>query len=261
MSEEIPAEASWSDEEIEQALISFIGLLAVLLVSLVFLSRLILPSGRNNQNQREQERYTLNQNTDQGSRDIRQSRQALNSSCRVEKAEGLNPFTEIDDTEYRVIGTRLLSQLCKMHNQQKSIAKGSMIAVSINPDDCNAGEVAKVLRALSCMCSVIVILSTPDTPDFLNKSANNRSQTNLLIKKFRDAGLSQNYIADHRFLACQSLIGRVAIIRQLGNAKVVSLVLDYDKDIESQLSRFGFNVIVYGDASIPSLNDLLSIVD
>jgi hypothetical protein len=48
----------------------------------------------------------------------------------------------------------------------------------------------------------------------------------------------------HRIVGAQTIAGRIAFVRQLGR---VEFVLDRDEDMRTQLGRFGFRVLVYGD--------------
>ena len=265
-------EATWTDEEIEQALISAIGMIAVLLVSILFLGRLFAQAlpGNTSQDQGDQGLQTSNgryQQQSDGTNNLESNNQVSTGSHRFEKAEGLSPFFEIDDPEYITIGENMLNMLNALNGQRMNISKGSLLVVTIRPSDCNNVMIAKVLRAFSCVVSVICILHIPtDMPDLFNNSTechihNEHVQLKQMISKLRDAGISENHIADHRFLVCQSIIGRVAIIRQLGNTRVVSLVLDFNHGVYKQLSRFGFNVVIYGDEKTPSLDKFLSLIE
>jgi hypothetical protein len=67
----------------------------------------------------------------------------------------------------------------------------------------------------------------------------------LMIEKVRGSGSDQlpdQVLPKHRIVVAKSRIGKIALVRQLGK---VSFVLEYEEDVEKELVRFGYQVLIY----------------
>jgi hypothetical protein len=140
---------------------------------------------------------------------------------------------------------RILSLDSSVTNGSESNIKlpqrGGWIVVSIPEDDVICPRLRRILLLLATYLSVVVILSVKDS--------STEEDIQQLTQTMRGDGsssfqLPEAVLPSHRIVAAQSLIGRIAISRQLGT---VEFVLDFDTEMKSQLSRFGYKVITYGD--------------
>jgi hypothetical protein len=66
-----------------------------------------------------------------------------------------------------------------------------------------------------------------------------------LIAQLRGSGdgLTAEVLPDHRIIFASTVAGRVAFVRQMQR---IELVLDFDPEVKTLLSRFGHKVVVYG---------------
>jgi hypothetical protein len=159
----------------------------------------------------------------------------------------MDPATiDVNRKERARILARILSLDSSGPNESDSNIKlpqrGGWIVVSVPEEDVMCPRLRRILFLLATYLSVIVIISVKDssTDEYIQQ----------LIDKIRGSDVSSSVqlpeavLPSHRIVAAQSLIGRIAIARQLGT---VEFVLDFDTEMKSQLVRFGYKVIVYGN--------------
>jgi hypothetical protein len=121
----------------------------------------------------------------------------------------------------------------------KPPARGSTIVITISTKEVGCEKLRRSLYLLSTHFNTMVIFTdvSPDVSDL---------DLNALVVKLRGSNpsdLPQDVLPRHRIVAAQSITGRVAFCRQLGR---VEFVLDRDAEMQTQLGRFGFRVLVYG---------------
>ena len=121
-------------------------------------------------------------------------------------------------------------------------SRGATVVVSIPSTDVGCDKLRRALYLLSTHFNTMLILSnvTPDVTD---------SDVDEMVTKLRGSDLTAlpaDVLPRHRIVAAQSITGRIAFVRQLGR---VEFVLDFDEEMRSQLGRFGYRVLVYGNDS------------
>lgn len=144
---------------------------------------------------------------------------------------------------------RVLARLLALNNNSKNSnstappppARGSTVVVSIPQEHVDCPKLRRVLFLLSTFYNLFCILS------FDTKVS--AEQMSGVIAKLRgnakEEELPTEVLPDHRIVAAQSVTGRVAFVRQLAR---VEFVLDFEPQVRTQLSRFGFQVFVYGNS-------------
>ena len=149
-------------------------------------------------------------------------------------------FSEETITANRKERARLLSRILGLDKSTPPPPRGSTVVVSIPSKEIECSMLRRVLYLLSTYFNLVVILSVSD------KSA----KVDSLLSQLRGTNASdlpKEVLADHRIIVAQSLAGRIALVRQLGK---VEFVLEFDEEVRSQLSRFGFRVLVYGHTDV-----------
>jgi len=122
--------------------------------------------------------------------------------------------------------------------------RGCNVVISLDESTISSSSTDKlknILMVLGTTYNLFVILSLPlssSIPSNDPKQIENKVST--YRAKLYQMGLSFDVILPHRVIACSSLVGRVAFVRQLKP----DVVIDFDADMSEQLSRFGFRVIV-----------------
>lgn len=120
--------------------------------------------------------------------------------------------------------------------------KGCNVVVSIreedlsnddDDDDSALARLCETLTAIGAEYNLFCILGASPTT--------NAERTKELVRtKF--AGVPEDVLPRHRVVAATTVTGRVAFVRQLRP----EVVVDYDAEVEKQLTRFGFRVVLYG---------------
>lgn len=174
--------------------------------------------------------------------------------------EGLLPFRHTKAAAYeqsrpsdviqknRTDRAKLLSRLLSWSNPASGSsssstppARGSTIVICIPVTNLNCSKQRRVLYLLATFFNVLVV--------FIVEEPTSDAQVEEFVQSLRgspedtDDWLPDDVLPRHRLVAAQSVTGRVAFVRQLGR---VEMVLDVDQEMQSQLSRFGFRVLVYG---------------
>ena len=136
-----------------------------------------------------------------------------------------------DATALRQDRIKILSRLCTSGNLPPS--KGETMVLSVSQVD--LGEpLSRILYALGTFYNLVVIVGVVESD-----SNSSSASTNNIVESLRTLGLSEEVLPSHRILRASKATGRVALVRQLSK---VALVVDWESEVETQLSRFGFKV-------------------
>ena len=257
------AENNWTDDDIE-LLLTVCVVMVVLLASTLFLlgrSRRNI-TNRNNSNNGHRMRQMHDEHNMMGfvGEGVSERRIQVNTSV-----EGIAGFKEEGkDPEFARIGMKVVSAICsRLHVSESRVGKGTVVVVSFTPrdlmnkPDCSVG----LVKALACCYNLVCVLRLPDeTTSSKTMSKDDQAVIDDIIRTFRSYGITEEMIGSHKILACRSVVGKVAIIRQLGTPKLVPLVIDFETEVNSQLSRFGFTVFNYkSNPAIPELSDIFEL--
>jgi hypothetical protein len=134
---------------------------------------------------------------------------------------------------------RVLSRVMEESSASSPPPKGSTIVVSIPCSEVGCPKLRRVLYLLGTYYNLLVILVVGTT--FKHEDLVGKIQTLRSVDS--SAPLSMDVLPDHRIVAASTVAGRVAFVRQLQR---IELVLDFDPEIKSNLTRFGHRVFVYG---------------
>jgi hypothetical protein len=139
-----------------------------------------------------------------------------------------------DATSLRQDRVKILSRLCTSGTLPPS--KGETMVLSVSQAD--LGEaVSRILYALGTFYNLVVIVGVVESES---------STSTNVVESLRTLGLAEDVLPSHRILKASKVTGRVALVRQLSK---VALVVDWDSEVESQLSRFGFKVALVSNWS------------
>ncbi|CAB9502939.1 expressed unknown protein [Seminavis robusta] len=125
-----------------------------------------------------------------------------------------------------------------------SFSRGSTFVVSVPLEEAGCPKLRRVLWLFSTYYNLLVILVVPSgvTPEALENAKSK------LRGGDSDADrLDTSVLPNHRFIAASTATGRIAVVRQLSRAEIV---LDFDNEVKSQLSRFGYRVINYANRNV-----------
>lgn len=118
--------------------------------------------------------------------------------------------------------------------------KGGTVVLAVPGRDVGCPKLRHALYLLGTYYNLLVLLVVD--PDF--DAAKNKSN---LVKRLRGDELlllSRDVLPDHRIVLSCTPAGRVAFCRQMQR---IELVLDFDPEVKTLLSRFGHNVTLYGE--------------
>lgn len=175
-----------------------------------------------------------------------------NSSVLV---EGMLPFRNIqassyesskDDPETMALNrkdrAKVLSNIMTLDKTASPPPRGTIVVLSIMENDVKCDTARRVVFLLATYFNLLVIILVPSTL--------NDSEMKMLVAELRgtdDIQVPVPVLADHRIIAAESAMGRIALVRQLGRR--VEFVLDFDTQVKTELTRFGFRVMVYGNVN------------
>ena len=134
---------------------------------------------------------------------------------------------------------KILSRLIEDGTISSPPAKGSTLVVSIPASQVNCKKLRRVLFLFGTYYNLLVILSVPS-------SSVDRIK---LIEQLRGSDedcIPSQVLPDHRIILASTAAGRITLVRQI---QKVELVLDFELEVQTQLSRFGHQVIAYGSSS------------
>lgn len=130
-----------------------------------------------------------------------------------------------DTNALRQDRVKILSRLCTGGNLPPT--KGETVVVSVSQADLGESLLSKILYALGTFYNLVVIVAVD-------------SEKAEVIEYLRQSELlSEEVLPSHRILRSSTVTGRVALVRQVNK---VALVVDWDSEVESQLTRFGYKV-------------------
>lgn len=159
---------------------------------------------------------------------------------------------------------KILSRLCHPHPGASASGsssgatppplKGSTLVVSISQATIKGSScLPRILYVLGTFYNLVVIVGVDDSNILGNKGGNAADgaalQTELVEQLRGSSSLSEDILPSHRILVASTVTGRVALVRQLAK---VAMVVDWDPEVDSQLTRFGYKV-----ALVPNLSILL----
>jgi len=158
--------------------------------------------------------------------------------------DGVVPFRQTKAATYekkdllassRKERARLLSRILSLETTAPPPRRGSTILVTIRPSDVECVSLKRVLYLLGTYFNLFLVIHVTESPP--------KAKVAEWISKIHGEGLPMEILPQHRIVVVQSVLGRVALVRQLGN---VEFALDFDPEMRTQLGRFGFKVMVYG---------------
>jgi len=259
--------SDWTDEDIE----SILTTLFLLIFVTIFISYIILKlqggsnTSSNNRNTNQTNRAS---NVERQRLSHQQQANALNNNddddywykkCLNPLAQrlvdGVLPFRFISASRYSSKGTGAVSSdatlamlatifLQKQNDSNIIPSRGSNIVLSLDESVISPSSKEKLCNMLTILgttYNLFVILS-------ITSSINNDiKQINDKVSSYRtklyEMGVPSDVISPHRIIACSSVVGRVAFVRQLKP----DAVIDFDVEMSDQLSRFGFRVVIVGN--------------
>lgn len=118
-------------------------------------------------------------------------------------------------------------------------ARGSTIVASVPMDEVACPKLRRVLYLFSTYYNLLLILVVP-----AGTAASDLEKATMKLRgKENDAErLGEDCLPHHRIVAASTPAGRIAFVRQLAR---VEIVLDFDTEVKTQLTRFGYRVIDY----------------
>lgn len=128
--------------------------------------------------------------------------------------------------------------------------RGGTLVVSVPEEDVDCNKLRRILYLLGTFYNLLVVVVVEPTS---NTDPCTLQGLNKLVHRVRGTDptlLPPEVLPSHRIVAASSVVGRVALVRQLAR---VELVLECDTQVQVQLQRFGFKVLVYGQAPTPEL--------
>eukprot|EP00934_Nitzschia_sp_Nitz4_P003150 Nitzschia sp. Nitz4//scaffold27_size158506//114426//115547//NITZ4_002614-RA/size158506-processed-gene-0.26-mRNA-1//1//CDS//3329545530//3140//frame0 len=162
---------------------------------------------------------------------------------------------------------KILSRLCQIGGVQPPPSKGSTLVVSISQKDLEDTDsitsLNRILIALGTFYNLLVLVAVSDAfvesrqaseaedgsstlplDPIKRMSLAKKVVVDLLRQENADKDaltLSESILPSHRIVMASTVTGRVALVRQL---EKVALVVDWEEDVQTQLTRFGYKVAV-----------------
>jgi hypothetical protein len=175
--------------------------------------------------------------------------------------DGMLPFRSIkastyeagrDDPELlaanRKDRAKVLSKILSLDQTASPPPRGTTVVVTIMEEDVQCDLARRVIFLLATYFNLLLVIRVPPiTTD---------AEIKGLIANLRGTDSTQvpvQVLADHRIIAAESATGRVALVRQL--ARRVEFVLDFDPQVRTELNKFGFRVMVYGNVDAAKITD------
>merc|ERR1712137_969437 len=118
---------------------------------------------------------------------------------------------------------------------------GTTVVVGLPAADVVCPKLSRIFFLLATYFNLIVVICADERDNVDDPET-------CIDKLLGDNKIPAEVLPRHRVLLSQSITGRVAICRQLGS---VEFVLDYEPKIKTELTRFGFRVMVYGRGGSP----------
>lgn len=148
--------------------------------------------------------------------------------------------SQVPDEGTRKERARLLSRLLDSGSPP---IKGSTVVLGVPSQDIECPLSRRAIYLLATYYNLVVLVATES-----------ESRTTVLLRLRGDSPLTADTLPDHRVVRTGSASGRVAFCRQLQRA---DWVLDFDTEVQDQLGRFGYRVVLYGtDAAMEGVSRL-----
>lgn len=127
--------------------------------------------------------------------------------------------------------------------------KGGNVVIVAPASDSKCLKLRKVLFLLGTyynvfFVAVVPLIGTDEEADEIVRSVRKYLRSSTQSGGTGDGLLPEEVLPSHRIVAVHSVTGRVAFVRQLAR---VEFILDFDDEVRTQLERFGFRVLIYGD--------------
>jgi hypothetical protein len=123
---------------------------------------------------------------------------------------------------------RLLSRLLHDHPP----LKGSTVILGVPSNDIECLLFKRAVYLLATYYNLVLLVATE-----------HEDRTTLLLRLRGENIVTADVLPDHRVVRTGSPSGRVAFCRQVQR---VDWVLDFEKEVQDQLVRFGYRVVLYG---------------
>eukprot|EP00429_Kryptoperidinium_foliaceum_P006287 CAMPEP_0176023570 /NCGR_PEP_ID=MMETSP0120_2-20121206/11502_1 /TAXON_ID=160619 /ORGANISM="Kryptoperidinium foliaceum, Strain CCMP 1326" /LENGTH=296 /DNA_ID=CAMNT_0017356737 /DNA_START=103 /DNA_END=989 /DNA_ORIENTATION=- len=147
-------------------------------------------------------------------------------------------------SERRQERANILSRLLKSGKVPPS--KGSTVVFGLEAKDIlsssAAPKLSKILYAMATFYNVVVIVGVDEESSQMSVKESMEMQKKVsqaLYEKHAEGALTDSILPLHRVLVSSTVAGRIALVRQLSK---VSLVVDWDSEVDAQLTRFGYQV-------------------
>lgn len=141
-----------------------------------------------------------------------------------------------DAASLRQERAKIWSNLCSIKTPITPPPRGSTLVVALSQADLpvasSPSSLPRVLYVLATFYNLVVLV---------NVSASGTPSKSDIVQQLRGTALSESVLPTHRILLATTVAGRVALVRQLSK---VALVIDWDEQVETQLTRFGHQVLL-----------------
>jgi len=127
----------------------------------------------------------------------------------------------------------ILASLFIQHDGDSLPNRGANVVLSLEETSLKQQKTIQILTILGMTYNLFVILCLQD--------AKEENEISSYRNRLYDMGLPKELLKHHRIVACQSVVGRIAFVRQLRPEAVI----DFDEEVKDQLSRFGFRVVIH----------------
>lgn len=146
---------------------------------------------------------------------------------------------------------RVLSRMLALESSSSESVtpppRGSTFVISIPAAEVSCPKLRQVMYLFATYYNLLVILVLP--PGGGDKTLADVKELTIQLRGSGDQDphrLALDILPDHRIVAATSPSGRIAFVRQLARAEIV---LDFDIEVKTQLTRFGYRVIHYKQPS------------
>jgi hypothetical protein len=145
-------------------------------------------------------------------------------------------------------------------------ARGSNIIVCVPSADVGCAKLHQALYLLGTYFNLFLVLTLSPNDDAggaarVDESDQEKELLDNLRAQLRGsaagAGITMEVLPDHRIVASRTVEGKVAFVRQMHRPE---FVLDCDAEMKTQLERFGFMVLLYGQGDEKTSSDGVSLL-
>lgn len=184
-------------------------------------------------------------------------------------ASGASQNDEDIVTANRKLRARLLARLLNptlTGAQTKTPpARGSNIIICVPSSDVGCAKLQQALYLLGTYFNLFLVLTLSSQDDAggvgsVDESDKEKELLDNLRARLRGSdndGVPIEVLPDHRIVAARTVEGKVAFVRQMHRPE---FVLDCDVEMKTQLERFGFMVLLYGQGDEKRSGDGVSLL-